>query len=90
MVNVGRNLVDYPESRSQLLRKLVLDAFEEQNVGYTADQVAEKIYEDKLSIRPRVSELYSEGLVFDTGERGRNRSGKKAIIWKAFIWWDYS
>ena len=49
----------------------------------TADEIVTLLEVDKLSIRPRVSELVKMGKVFDTGYRHRNGSGKKAIVWGA-------
>ena len=88
MVYANRNLDGYTESRAKILRKVVKELLDLENVGYTADQIAHKINEHILSIRPRVSELYTKNLVFDTGKRGINSSGKKAIIWKSAKWWD--
>ena len=88
MVYVGRNLDEYPESRAASLRKIVKNLLDAEDIGYTADQIAHKIDEHILSIRPRVSELYTKELVFDTGERGINSSGKKAIVWKSVRWWN--
>ena len=71
MVYVGRNLDTYPESRAKVLRKTVQNLLDIEDIGYTADQIAAKVGEHILSIRPRVSELYKKELVFDTGKRGR-------------------
>lgn len=51
--------------------------------GYlvTADEAAKMLKIDRLSIRPRFSELKKQGLVRDTGQRHPNDSGKKAIVW---------
>lgn len=48
----------------------------------TADECAERLQIDKLSIRPRFSELAARGKITDTGERRRNSSGKSAIVWR--------
>ena len=47
----------------------------------TADDIAKRLKIDRLSIRPRLSELSNLGMVFDTGAREENASGKKAIVW---------
>jgi predicted ArsR family transcriptional regulator len=47
----------------------------------TADDCAELLGIDKLSIRPRFSELAALGQITDTGQRGFNTSGRRAIIW---------
>jgi predicted Rossmann fold nucleotide-binding protein DprA/Smf involved in DNA uptake len=48
----------------------------------TADECAEALRCPILSIRPRLSELRLQGKVEDTGERRRNDSGKRAIVWR--------
>lgn len=48
----------------------------------TADECATNLGMDKLSIRPRFSELATLGKIADTGERRRNTSGKLAVVWK--------
>jgi predicted HTH transcriptional regulator len=48
----------------------------------TADECAGFLDIDKLSIRPRFTELKEQGLVVDTGERRKNKSGRKAIVWR--------
>ena len=63
MVYVGRNLDTYPESRAKVLRKTVQNLLDIEDIGYTADQIAAKVGEHILSIRPRVSELYKKELV---------------------------
>ena len=47
----------------------------------TADECASRLQIDKLSIRPRFSELAALWKVVDTGERRENSSGKRAIVW---------
>jgi len=51
--------------------------------GMTADQVAERLRLDALSVRPRVSELLRLGLVRRSGERRRTRLGKLAAVVEA-------
>jgi hypothetical protein len=48
----------------------------------TADECAAQLEVDKLSIRPRFSELATMGRITDSGERHKNASGKRAIVWK--------
>lgn len=55
----------------------------ERSRGLTADEVAGRLGASILSIRPRISELTRLGKVRDSGERRRNASGKKAIVWAA-------
>lgn len=49
----------------------------------TADEVAESLHIDRLSVRPRLTELKLMGKVRDTGTRRPNASGKMAICWDA-------
>lgn len=51
----------------------------------TADEVAEKVAMDVLTIRPRLSELRRLGMIMPSGERRQNRSGKSAIVWQPKI-----
>ena len=48
-----------------------------------ADEAAAVTGESVLSIRPRVTELVKKDLVFDSGQRRPNVSGRKAIVWVA-------
>lgn len=50
---------------------------------HTADEVAELMRKDRLSIRPRMSELFAQGFVRKTGQRRRNASGQSANVWEA-------
>lgn len=51
--------------------------------GLTADQCAEKIEASVLAVRPRLSELLKKGLVRETAERRKNKSGKSAMVYRA-------
>lgn len=48
----------------------------------TADEIALRLRIDKLSIRPRCSELAALGKVEDSGVRRKNASGKYAVVWQ--------
>ena len=48
----------------------------------SADDCAERIGLDRLSVRPRFSELKAAGKIENTGRKTLNRSGKKAIVWE--------
>lgn len=46
----------------------------------TADEIAGRLGQSILSIRPRLSELKQSGEVVDTGERRPNASGRPAKV----------
>ncbi|MCZ2501098.1 hypothetical protein GN316_31420 [Xylophilus sp. Kf1] len=48
----------------------------------TADEIAARLRMDRLSIRPRISELKSAGRVVDSGQRGKTQAGKNAVRWR--------
>ena len=49
----------------------------------TSDETAELLGIDKLSIRPRFSELLALNQIVATTERRKNASGKSAVVWAA-------
>ena len=65
--------------KSKRLQALVLE--ELKNGEGTADQIADRLKIDFMSIRPRLSELSKTNQVIDTGRKGKSRSGKSAIIY---------
>ena len=66
------------------LRAAILAAYrEERPRGLTADEVACRLGRSILSVRPRVTELYWQGLLERTGERRRNTSGMDAHVMRA-------
>jgi hypothetical protein len=67
--------------RAASLRAAVLGAFELGWTG-TADELAHRLGESVLSIRPRVTELHRQGLLSPTTERRKNASGASAHVWK--------
>jgi DNA-binding transcriptional ArsR family regulator len=69
-------------ARGERLRHLVLAVLAAAPSGFTADEIAERLGESVLAVRPRVSELFHAGLIEKTGERRRNHSGLCAHVWK--------
>ena len=53
----------------------------EQN-ELTADEVAERLGQSVLSVRPRISELKAKGKIEATAKRRCNVSGKRAVVWR--------
>ena len=49
----------------------------------TADEIANRLEIDRLSIRPRLSELKNKGLIRKTDFTRPNDSGKNARVWEA-------
>jgi hypothetical protein len=46
----------------------------------TPDELASRMRRDKLSVRPRCTELKAKGLIHETGEMRRNASGHRAAV----------
>ena len=69
-------------ARSERLRALVLHVLATTPSGLTADEVAARLAESVLAVRPRVSELFHAGLIAKTGDRRANASGLAAHVWK--------
>ncbi|AXU20368.1 hypothetical protein C7W88_16950 [Novosphingobium sp. THN1] len=67
------------EKSAPLLRKRCLDRLKMGPA--TADEVAAFLELSVLSVRPRFTELYTDGLIYDTGERRPNASGRRAKVW---------
>jgi predicted transcriptional regulator len=64
---------------AELLREQCLNLLQAND--YTADEIADMLRKSILSVRPRVSELNSRGLIWDSGRRRKNQSGNSAIVW---------
>lgn len=68
--------------RAPNIRQQVYDAF--QHYGpMTADECAARLNISILTVRPRVSELRTKGLLFETGQRRPNASGVQAEVLSA-------
>lgn len=50
--------------------------------GLTADEIAYRLGESPLSIRPRVAELHKQGLIEPTGERRKSSGGRPSHVWR--------
>lgn len=73
-------------SRASILRnRAFAEIVRAGKMGLTADQVAERLGETVLAVRPRVSELAKAmpPMIVPTGERRKNDSGLKAKVWRA-------
>lgn len=66
------------------LQRLTLEAIRLAGPhGHTADELAAALQMDRRTVQPRTSELRRKGAIQDSGQRRRNASGKRAIVWTA-------
>lgn len=65
---------------AKTLQRLVLN--ELSKAPATADEIADRLRIDKLSVRPRCSELKALGKIADTGVRRQNASGRSAAVFQ--------
>ena len=69
-------------SRAIRTRRAIL-ALLYRGPAMTADAIADRLDLSILYVRPRVSELAKEELIYPSGERDRNASGRLANKWTA-------
>jgi predicted HTH transcriptional regulator len=69
------------ESRADTLRAKAYELFK-RGFELTPDECAKRLREEKLAIRPRITELFKMNLIIDSGERRRNESGRFAIVYR--------
>ena len=48
---------------------------------YTADEVADQIKQNLISVRARITELTLLGVLQDSGERRKNKNNRNVIAW---------
>jgi hypothetical protein len=66
------------------LQRLVFEAVKAAgSAGLTTDELAIHLRVDRGSVQPRTSELRLMGLIHDGGDRRKNASGVRAIVWVA-------
>jgi hypothetical protein len=53
------------------------------DAGLTAEELAGAMGVDRTTAQPRTSELRLRYMIKDSGQRRRNASGKRAIVWVA-------
>lgn len=59
-----------------------VDGLFDEGQERTADECAELLGQDILSVRPRLSELRRLGRIEETDERRTNKSGMTATVWR--------
>jgi hypothetical protein len=65
--------------RADVLRERVYQAILAR--ASTADEAAARLGEDRLSVRPRTTELSKQGRIVDSGHRRPTAFGRMAIVW---------
>ena len=65
------------------IKERVLACYQRNRYGMTPDQCAQMINEDKLNVRPRVSELVAEAKLVKTPALHRDVTGKTQHIFVA-------
>jgi hypothetical protein len=72
--------------RAKTLRDRTYRFLQEQYPNaYSADQIAARLGETILSVRPRVSELHKAQLIEAVAVRSKNQSGMTANCWRAVV-----
>ncbi len=70
------------ETVNTAIVRVMVEAWLLTHGPHTADEVADALGIDRLTVRPRCSELRRLGRLEDTGERRLNLSGRRAIVWR--------
>lgn len=78
----ARDAAESQIHRAPIIRTMVLHCLERAGRPLSADEIAEHIGIDFISVRPRVSELHEKGLVRDSGTRRPSRYGRLATGWE--------
>jgi hypothetical protein len=76
----SRDAAQAVRGSAEILRVRVLAAIKRE--AGTADEIANRLGESILSVRPRVTELSRQNLIERTGERRHNASGMSAHVWR--------
>jgi predicted ArsR family transcriptional regulator len=79
--DTGRAAAAGIEPRAGTIRARVLAAIRER--PGTPEELADRMGEPVMNVRPRCSELAAKDLIEDSGERAVAMGGRKAIRWKA-------
>jgi len=67
-------------SKASTLREMCYNILEVS--PHTADEIADIMDEDVLSIRPRISELFKQVRIEKTAARRASSRGKSSIVWR--------
>jgi hypothetical protein len=69
--------------KAKSVRQRCLEVIKAAPGPISSDEVAAQLEYEPMWIRPRVSELCKQGLIFPVAERAKNRSGHSALMWRA-------
>lgn len=78
--DTARQAAEGVAPKAKPLRVRVLE--ELQRGEGTPEQIADRIGAPLMNTRPRLSELAAQGLIEDSGKRGRAAGGRRAIVWR--------
>lgn len=67
--------------RAGILRERILKVMRSTLAGWTTDEMAARLQESVLSVRPRFTELKAAGHIIATGQRRVNESGRNADVY---------
>ena len=70
------------EPKAGTIKHKVLQVYHGHPFPLTADEVAEMLRMDFISVRPRVTELVNDNRLMDSGVRRVGRFGKTQIAWR--------
>ena len=79
-LDTSRDAAHGVAGRANLLRDRCMAALTRKPM--TADETADALGENLLSIRPRITELIRLGKIEDSGDRRANASGRRAKVWR--------
>lgn len=68
--------------KAETVRARVLDMLQ-AGAEVTADEAAFRLRLDVLTVRPRFTELFKQGLIEKTDERRRSSRGVGQVVWRA-------
>ncbi len=76
----SRQAAEAMKPQAKTLRARVLD--EIRKAPGTPEQIAHRLKEPLMNVRPRCSELAAKNMIVDSEARGQAMGGRKAIVWK--------
>jgi hypothetical protein len=74
----------YEEAKPRMprLHSLIWDALDRHG-PHTPDEMATRLNENVLTVRPAFTKMAKENMIADTGTRRRNDSKRLAMVWRA-------